>query len=302
MGGGAWRAGDWKAYSSARIKGKSVGEIYSAVKIDPKYDPKNIKFRESRDSDDHPVTTPIIIGLDVTGSMSRILSVTAQKLGDLVKETLERNPVEGPQILFGAIGDSTCDSAPLQATQFESDIRIASQLTELWFERGGGGNNFESYPLMWYFAANKTRTDAWEKRQKKGIIFTMGDDCFPTELTVDEIKRVFGDTITSNIDTKALLEQVSRKYDVFHLMLMQGGSAGIVHPDKWHKLMGERAITVTDYNALPQIMVSILESVAGKDKDEIISSWDGDTRIAVQNAIGGLSKTKNSFMNKIIKW
>ncbi|MBR0141950.1 MAG: hypothetical protein IJM19_06865, partial [Ruminococcus sp.] len=241
-------------------------------------------------------------GLDVTGSMSRILSVTAQKLGDLVKETLDRNPVEGPQILFGAVGDSTCDSAPLQATQFESDIRIASQLTELWFERGGGGNNFESYPLMWYFAANKTRTDAWEKRQKKGILFTMGDDCYPEKLTVSEIKRVFGDTITEDIDTKALLAQVSRKYDVFHLMLMQGGSAGIVHPERWHDLMGERAITVTDYNALPQIMVSILENVAGKDKEDIIKSWDGDTRIAVQNALGGLSTNKKGFSNKIIKW
>ena len=302
MGHGAWKAKDWASYSSARISGRSVGEIYSAVKIDPKYDPKNITFRESCDSDDHPVTTPIIIGLDVTGSMSRILSVTAQKLGDLVKEILERNPVEGPQILFGAVGDSTCDSAPLQATQFESDIRIASQLTELWFERGGGGNNFESYPLMWYFAANKTRTDAWEKRGKKGILFTMGDDCYPVKITTKEIERVFGDKITEDIDTKGLLEQVSRKYDVFHLMLMQGGSAGIVHPEKWHDLMGERAITVTDYNALPQIMVSILENIAGKDKDEIINSWDGDTRVAVQNAIGGLSRDKKSFMNKIIKW
>ncbi len=295
MGYGAWRADDWKKYSSARIKGKRTEEIYTASKIDKRFDPLYIKVREARDSADHPVTTPVIIGLDVTGSMGTILNVTAQKLGDLVRETLDRAPVEGPQIMFNAIGDSTCDRAPLQATQFESDIRIADQLTELWFERGGGGNNFESYPLVWYFAANKTSTDAWEKRRQKGFIFTMGDDCFPEKIPVDDIKRVFGDNIHEDISVEALYAQVCRKYEVFHLLLEQGGSAKYMKPEKWRRLMGERAISVSDYNALPQIMVSLMESIAGKDTQEIIESWDGSTQLAVKNALGGLTKRRNAL-------
>lgn len=302
MGYGAWSAADWKKYSSARISGKRVNDIYSATKIDDKYDPRKIKCRESLDSADHPVTTPIIIGLDVTGSMSDLLNVTAQRLGEMVKDIIERQPVEGPQIMFCAVGDSRCDRSPLQVTQFESDIRIASQLTELWFEQGGGGNNFESYPLVWYLAANKTKTDAWEKRQQKGVIFTLGDDGYPEQLLVREIEKVFGDRVSEDINTEALLAQVSRRYDVFHLMVMDGRSESTVKLPKWRELMGERAISVTDVNAIPEIIVSLLECVAGRDKEDIINSWDGNTQLAVRNALGGLPARKRNVLNSIIRF
>ena len=302
MGHGAWSSADWKRYSSAKIIGKKINDIYRATKIDPKYGPQRINVRESCDSEDHPITTPIIIGLDVTGSMSDLLNVTAQKLGEMVKDILERQPVEGPQIMFCAVGDSRCDRSPLQATQFESDIRIASQLTDLWFEKGGGGNGFESYPLVWYFAANKTKTDAWEKRQKKGVIFTLGDDGYPEKLLKQEIERVFGDNVREDIDTAALLSQVSRRYDVFHLMVMDGRNEQVVKLPKWRRLMGERAISVTNVNAIPEIIVSLLESVAGRDTEDIINSWDGDTQLAVRDALGGLPARKRGLLSSIIKF
>ena len=302
MGYGSWNSADWKKYSSARISGKKVDKIYSATKIDAKYDPKNIYMRESFDSADHPETTPIIIGLDVTGSMSDLLDVTAKKLGEMVKDIIERQPVEGPQIMFCAVGDSMCDRSPLQATQFESDIRIASQLTDLWFERGGGGNSFESYPLVWYFAANKTKTDAWEKRKKKGVIFTLGDDGFPEKMTKREIEKVFGDKVSEDINTEALLAQVSRKYEVFHLMVMDGRSEATVKLPNWRRLMGERAISVTDVDAIPEIIVSLLENVAGRDTEDIINSWDGDTQLAVRNALSGLPAQKKGLLNRIIRF
>ncbi len=302
MGYGAWSSADWKKYSSARISGKNVADIYSATYMDPKYDPKNIAVRESFDSEDHPVTTPVMIGLDVTGSMSDLLDITAKKLGEMVKDILERQPVEGPQIMFCAVGDSICDRSSLQATQFESDIRIASQLTDLWFERGGGGNGFESYPLVWYFAANKTKTDAWEKRQKKGIIFTLGDDGYPEKLTKQEIEKVFGDKVNEDINTRALLAQVSRKYEVFHLMVMDRRSERTVKLPKWRDLMGERAIAVTDVKAIPEIIVSLLENIAGRETEDIINSWDGDTQLAVRNALCGLPARKRGLLSSIIRF
>lgn len=302
MGYGAWNSADWKRYSSSRISGKRVNDIYSATHIDKKYDPKNISFRESCDSKDHPISTPIIIGLDVTGSMGDILDITAKRLGEMVKDIIDRQPVEGPQIMFCAVGDSICDRSPLQATQFESDIRIANQLTELWFERGGGGNSFESYPLVWYFAANKTKTDAWEKRKEKGVIFTLGDDGFPEKLTKSEIERVFGDKVAEDINTEALLAQVSRKYEVFHLMIMDGRSENTVKLPEWRRLMGERAIAVTNVNAIPEIIVSLLENVAGRDTEDIIKSWNGETQLAVRSAIGGLPAQKGKQTDRIIRF
>ena len=69
-----------------------------------------------------------------------------------------------PQILFGAIGDATCDRAPLQVGQFESDNRMDDDLGRILLEGGGGGQKTESYELAMYFMARHTAIDCFEKR------------------------------------------------------------------------------------------------------------------------------------------
>lgn len=292
MGGGSWTAQSWSSYASTSINNKSTSQIYSQRNIADDCDPSTVIMRESRDSDDHPLSTPIIIGLDVTGSMGSILNLVASKLGELVGEILDRNPVTDPQIMFNAIGDAKCDSAPLQVTQFESDIRIAKQLTELYFEQGGGGNGSESYPLTWLFASRKTETDAFTKRGKKGFIFTIGDDGYPYTITKEEAKRYLGIDISEDILSSVLLSEVSKKYEVYHLCLKDRMDSSAVA--SWTKLMGERAIKVVDYNKIPEIIVSILEVYGGKDKGTVINSWSGDTSLVIKEALNGLVVTNTS--------
>jgi hypothetical protein len=88
--------------------------------------PAKIKMRESRDSDDNLPSTPIIVGIDVTGSMG-VLAETLVKRGlkPLFEEILDRKPVTDPHVMAMAIGDAWCDRAPLQVTQFEADISVA---------------------------------------------------------------------------------------------------------------------------------------------------------------------------------
>jgi hypothetical protein len=293
MGCGAWTAQDWNSYSTSKVAGRSTSAIYTAAGMKPEFNPKDV-IRESRDSVDHPASTPIIIGLDVTGSMNHLLNQVAQKLGDLVGEILDRKPVADPQILFAAVGDHVCDSAPLQVTQFESDIRIAEQLTQLWFERGGGGNRFESYPLVWYFAANHTSTDQFEKRGKKGFLFTIGDDGYPPYLPASVIQDIFGDNVPEDFSITELLTQVNRQYEVFHLCMRQGGTYRDDDLDSWQQILGERAIPVADYTKIPEIIVSLLEAMAGKSVADVVASWDGTTAIAVNDALKGLSHVHSS--------
>ena len=75
MGGGRWSDSDWSDYATkSAYSTKSVKEIYSSRHLNKDLDPKGLKFRESCDSKDNPKSTPIIVGLDVTGSMSSVLS------------------------------------------------------------------------------------------------------------------------------------------------------------------------------------------------------------------------------------
>ena len=129
MGGGSYKASDWtKLKTSRKIDSSSVDQIFKSRKMDDKFNPKFIQVREARDSEEHPNSTPIAIGVDVTGSMGYLSSeIIKNSLNELMKKLYSTKLVEDPQLMFAAIGDTT-DEAPLQVTQFESDIRIAEQL------------------------------------------------------------------------------------------------------------------------------------------------------------------------------
>lgn len=302
MGRGYWTADNWRSFSTAKVTGKGTAGIYTAKTIDSRFDPKNV-VRESCDSDDHPNSTPIILGLDVTGSMSRILNVMAEKTGLVMEEIYKRKPVPDPQILFSAIGDSVYDRYPLQVTQFESDIRIAEQLTQVYFEKGGGGNNFESYPLTWYFAANHTKTDQYEKRGKKGYIFTFGDDGYPDVLTKEELKNIFGDDVEADISVDQILTQVQKKYEVWHFCMEQGGSYREKDLDKWQQLLGERAVRISDYTKIPEMIVSILQISNGATKEEVLKTWDNSTAMVLAEAIPGtIAKKDKGILGRLIRF
>lgn len=310
MGYGTFTSQDWATYSAKNINNKTSvsgcgsSSLYQSTSMQDDMNPKNITIRESRDSACNPNSTPIIIALDVTGSMSPVLRSVVKNLDTLMREIYNRKPITDPQVCFMAVGDVDYDRAPLQVSQFESDIRIAQCLQRVYFEEGGGGNNQESYTLPWYFAANYVSADAIEKRHKKGILITMGDEPCPDKITKRQIEKVFGTTIEEDsITSEQLLNAVSRDWEVFHLIIEQGNyysNRYRSHPsdlvDKtFGGLLGERAIHVSDYNKIVEIVVSILEALAGKDIDTICDSWDGSTGIVVRNAISGLTSTKDNF-------
>jgi hypothetical protein len=295
MGGGSWDVKDWTSYSTTHIKNaKTPAGMYTSSRIKPTLDPLQFRIREAMDSADHPQSTPIILGLDVSGSMDSILDAIARSLGDMMKDIITRQPVSDPQIAFMAIGDMAArDQAPVQMTQFESDIRIAEQMTEIYFERGGGGNNSESYIAAWYMAAYRTAIDSMAKRGKKGFIFTMGDEQPTPSLSKTGIKDYLGDVIEPTLLTnKQILQAASKDWEIFHLICIQGSHCRYGYEDRtvkeWRELLGERAMVVSDYTKIPQIIVSALEVLAGKDKQAVLASWDGTTAMAVGQAISGL--------------
>lgn len=290
MGSGSWTVRDWTTYTTTRgySASSTVDSLYSRTYMKETLSPKSVT-REACDSDEHPNSTPIIIGLDVTGSMSHCLESVFKKLNDLISELYDRKPIEDPQIMFAAFGDTECDDFPLQVTQFESDIRIAEQLNDVYFERGGGGNAGESYSLPWYFAARHTKIDSWDKHKKKGFIFTIGDECCLPKISKEAIKKFIGDDVQDDISSEEILTELSRRYNVYHL---------IIHPvyyqpvkEEWTSLLGQNAIELKDESKIAETIVSILEMHAGKSLDEVAESWDGSTGLMIKDALKSLKIT-----------
>lgn len=292
MGGGTYDHNAYRTFAQS-TSGKTTQQIYSSRTLKKELDPNGVKVRESRDSDEHPASRPIIVALDVTGSMGILADRMAREgLGVLFQSILDRKPVTDPQIMFAAIGDMNCDNAPLQVSQFESDNRIVEQLTQIYLEGGGGGNGSESYHGIWYFAANHTVHDAYEKRGQRGYLFTIGDEPPPHVMHKEHVKEFIGDSLETNFDAKELLEQVQRFYDVYHIIVEEGSHvqhAGLDEVrDPWCDLLGEKAIVLSDYTKMSELIVSIIEMAEGVALEESARRWGGKTGDVVRQSLRAL--------------
>ena len=262
---------------------KSRDEIFEQSKtrrIHAQMDPKGVKIREACDSAEHPNTTPILFFLDETGSMRQIPHEMVKDGLPTLIGTLIQNGVEDVALLFGGIGDHECDDAPLQVCQFESgDKEMDMWLTRIYLEGNGGGNAGESYLLAWYFAAHHTRTDAFEKRGKKGFLFTVGDEPTLPELPATAVKEIMGDTAVAQgtFSAKQLLEKAQEMYHVYHIHVEHGGHRyGVA--DGWKRLLGQNAIVVEDYTTIPKVIADIVLSYQGGASTNV-SSVDINTPV-----------------------
>lgn len=265
MGGGAWTTSSYKSYvKSTRgidtdsINTASLNQFYTAHNIDPALDPKGVKIRECRDSEEHPNTIPVILALDVTGSMGSACAAVARQLDKIITGLYE--DIKDVEFMVMGIGDFAYDHAPLQVSQFESDVRICDQLGKIWFEGHGGGNAFESYTAAWYFALKHTDLDCW-KRGKRGIIITLGDEPLNPYLPGRDFNRVFGYS-GQDIDTSTLYEQVIEKYDIYHIVISDRETSARYYEkriaESWGKLLDGQHLFTKDSTELPEVIHDIV--------------------------------------------
>lgn len=292
MGNGRWDAADWQAYSSANVSGRSQSQVFTSRSMKSTYDPAAIDRRESRDSADNPLSTPIIIGSDVTGSMGMIAHKLMQDgLNTLATGIYDRKPVTDPHIMVMALGDAKCDRAPLQVTQFEADIRLADQVRDLWIESGGGGNGGESYCSAHVFAATKVEADAFEKRGRKGYLFTIGDEPVHDGMTKSELERVFGRTFERGLSASECIAMAERNWHVFHIVLANEGHAAHSLDSvlrTWKPILPERTILLEDVDALAETVISLIQVNEGALAADVAASWSGSKALVIANALKGV--------------
>ena len=273
MGGGYWKRDDFARYSAGmgrkvRSDGHidtsgmhSAQDMYRARGLSPDLDPYKVT-RECCDSEEHPNTLPVILALDVTGSMGHAAVEVAKQLNVIMTKLYEETG--DVQFMIMGIGDFAYDAVPLQVSQFEADIRIAEQLDRIYFEFGGGGNFFESYTAAWYFALHHTRLDAW-KRGGKGILITMGDEqlnpYIPLKGRMANLEKVTGDTLQGDVETAPLFHDVSEKYELYHLNVdHRGGYDSDAITKSWKKYLKEDHFRTVTLDSIAQTIIEIVRT------------------------------------------
>lgn len=276
MGHGRWDDAAYRAAASYR-RSRGLDDFgYSADlstrprdcwQAHPSLDPCAVRVRESRDSPEHPLSTPIIVLFDVTGSMGTVPRTMQRRLGQLHGLLVSKDYARDPQILFGAIGDADCDRVPLQIGQFESDNRMDEQLRTILIEGGGGGQQSESYELAAYFVARHVETDAWTKRGRKGYLFIVGDEMNKHRLPAHHIDAVLGEQADSALSVESIYAEVQQRWHTFFVLPRQTHYYDDPRvAQHWQRLLGERVVKLEDPDAVCEVIavtVGLMEDSVG---------------------------------------
>jgi len=254
MGSGRWSTDVYDAAARFRAATGASAFAYSdsgAARNHPALDPYGVSVRESRDCDEHPQSLAIAVLFDVTGSMRDVPRALQAKLPQLLGLLLRKGYASDPQIMFGAIGDATCDRVPLQVGQFESDNRMDDDLGRILLEGGGGGQKTESYELALYFMARHTATDSYDKRRKRGYLFIIGDEMAYPRVKPAEVSAVIGDGLQASVDLSGLVAEVTARWDTYYILPAGASYAGDTEVlGFWRRLLGQNVIELADLDAV----------------------------------------------------
>jgi hypothetical protein len=195
-----------------------IEQVFRNRTCHPLMNPKGVRVRESRDSAGHPQSLGIVFALDVSGSMGEIPHLLATKQLPLFMKVLLDCKIPGPQVLFMALSDATCNEAPLQVGQFESTAELMDQWLTWTYLEGGGCSDMESYELAMYFLATHTEMDCFVKRSKHGYLFMTGDEVPYPAVSRHVVETFIGDRLDEDIPTPEVVAELQKTYTPFFVI------------------------------------------------------------------------------------
>jgi hypothetical protein len=329
LGNSNYSADDYTArVHSKKVSGTPTFAHHEAVRtgkakgLHPSLNPKGVKMREARDSEAHPISVPIALCNDLTGSMQDVPIVLQAKepelMGLLLKDRAAGEKYIGngyPAIMIAGVDDYFAlkrgdwkfgPECTLQVGQFESGIEIDNDLTNLLLTGDGGGNWGESYDLFLYFLARHTAHDHWEKRKKKGHAFIIADEPLFDHVDGKAVLEVIGDDLSITINGKTkpgdipiaqIISEVKERYWLNLIIPNQTSHYG--NPDlisRWKKAIGgQNVLQLDDPTKINELIVSTISLCEGcMTLEELVA--ENVATGAVQKALVALSKTTGKAM------
>ena len=204
--------------------------------------------------------TPLVVAVDVTGSMGEWPGIIFQKLPVLYNEVKLHLPEA--DISFCAFGDANIDRVPLQVCDFQRGKALEPEINSLFPEGGGGGGVKESYELAAYFYARHCRLPL----AKRALLVLCGDEGFYERLKVNTVKRFVGDTLDADLDSYDVVAELRQRFQVYMLRVPYEDPVkdAEIH-DQWQRALGRQAVLRMDD---PKRIVDCIIGLAAIEAEE----------------------------------
>jgi hypothetical protein len=223
---------------------------------------------------------PIVVAVDVTGSMQEWPAVIYDKLPMFYGQLLMQGYLEDPALCFVGVADvdERRDRLPLQVTDFAQGGAIDREIKKLGL--GGGGDLgklgpdraeavHESYQLCaQYFL---TRVDC-PAATRKPIMFITGDEFFYEKATASQIKRFVDPGYCGpDLSSVEVFRALAERYDVFHLHRITSGYENEAYASKedaigaqWEAVLGPaRVMRLWEPKACVDVMLGVIALLSG---------------------------------------
>eukprot|EP00759_Apiculatamorpha_spiralis_P030847 PhF_6_TR32415/c0_g1_i1/m.48097 len=238
--------------------------------------------------------SPVVVALDVTGSMGDFPRVVFDKLPMFYGNS--KKYVPDPSIAFCAIGDVDHDKAPFQLTDFAAKgSDIDNWISKLYIE-GGGGDPPESYEYVPLYFGQVTEHKV---STNKGFMFITGDECMKSdspEKIRTKCRELFGFEPVGSLTNKDIFDRCLKKFYIFYLCKTPSGVVADNIQKQWGSLIGPgNVLPLMTAKAVCDIMLGCIAIVSGaRTLDEYVQDLEfrgqSEERIAeVMNALGNLT-------------
>ncbi|MCJ7623677.1 MAG: zinc ribbon domain-containing protein [Anaerolineaceae bacterium] len=241
----SWDEDTSKWYGSAKYKYRSTGvagrtasaeraKAHGPRTYESKHGP-NVKIIDPKKIVSSESKNPLIIAIDVTGSMSSWPFEIFDRL-PLLYNTLSQYR-DDLEICFAAIGDAKVDRWPLQVTTFATGFDLEQLLGGLYGE-GGGGDAAESYGLFAHWVNTHVKIP---KLDEPPFLIVFGDAPMHKDIGKAQISHYLGDKMSQDVDALNTWQQVSQNWNTWFLRRPTGKKGDRVDR-QWGKAIGEQKI------------------------------------------------------------
>lgn len=195
---------------------------------------------------------PLVVGLDLTGSMKEKPGIILEKLALLGNEAKRYAPDYA--ISFIGIGDAhEHDEYPLQARDFKSGSALDRELAQIYPE-GEGGRYPEGYGLIAYYCIHHCEMPCAERP----VMVLILDAISHRYVEPFEVKEHTGDDIESHLKTSDLFAELQKKFSLY-IILFDGKNSN-AH-NHWKKVVNpQRIILAKEPRDIVEMIIGIYAS------------------------------------------